>query len=200
MQFDFRGKWNCLQTCGALEDAFAARDFPRDRKVECVCAVFQKNRKQHAYVFSQSETERKHSTCWVNPLCYCLTSIHSRCNLSFLFIPRHYSIHLFFHSLWFSVLCLSTLRAEGEKTNAASRRKRTVGREAEIHFYVPVKQRQIFFGHCVFSANTVNPTLYSLLLSSFDILTRWHYFFFFASRFFLLFFCVRLSPHPIVDV
>lgn len=118
-------------------------DFPKGSKSGVCVRYFKRTKKQHAYVFSQRANWEKAQ--W-NPVhvesirCYCLTSIHSRCNL-FFYLYRRYSIHLSFFVTPFvagySVLCVSTLRAEGEKTSAASSRKLTVARKEKKSILFP---------------------------------------------------------------
>jgi hypothetical protein len=121
----------------------------------------------------------KTCVCVESIRCYCLTSIHSRrlfLSPGFLFLYPHHSIHLSTRCVWVFSVC--TLRAKGEKTcgfrlgrkPALFEEKSIALRTHTVLLLLPA--RQILFRYFrrlyMFNANTVNPTLYSLLSSSFE--------------------------------
>lgn len=163
----------------ALADAFAIGIFEGSKSGVCVCAVFQRTETHNMLMCFHRGRRLKTCVCVESIRCYCLTSIHSRrlfLSPGFLFLYPHHSIHLSTRCVWVFSVC--TLRAKGEKTcgfrlgrkPALFEEKSIALRTHTVLLLLPA--RQILFRYFrrlyMFNANTVNPTLYSLLSSSFE--------------------------------
>jgi hypothetical protein len=212
MQFDFQRKWNCLETC-ELWWMHLLWGFSKDRKVGCVClcvcGVSKSRDTQHAYVFSQWEhgknvcvSSQSVATVW-HRFTHVVTVVFSLFffkNISALF-PS-----ISFHSLYLSVLCVSLRvyiackRRENVRLQSRSETALSEGKKKNPFHCAqcPILQREgklfSFFLTDSLCSNTVNPTLYSLLSSSFDT----------DSMIFLFFYVwissfeTRLLPYPIL--
>ena len=149
MQFDFQRKWNCLETC-ELWWMHLLWEFSKDRKVECVCGtvgvcvVFQRVETHNMLMCFHSGSTVKTCVCVESIRCYCLTSIHSRCNRRLFSLKKNYIYPHYFHPslsircVWVFCVSLSlcTLRAKGEKTCGfrVGRKRHSRKEIRKIHF------------------------------------------------------------------